>query len=153
MNQTVGIRRAVPADAAALQELLDGCVGGSMDDVGRWLSAPDVYTYLSEVDHPFGTVTVGPHELDDRSGEVLAWVVAPGYQARGYGRKLLVHGMTVLKRRQYEKAAIWISVEAERAAVIGGQLGFEVVGAEKVINVSGGSRVFLLYEADLAQFF
>ena len=163
--ESVSIRRAASGDA----DQLHGTQILSQQAVdSRWRTANDwhslfnqsgVYTYLAEAGHVFGAVTnCLPTEewLDDgKTGEVFAWFLHPDYQGHGLGRKLLVHGLTVIKRRQLESAIIWIPEFAERATEIVDRLNFEKVEASRTTNLSKAetSVVERCWRIDLGKYF
>jgi ribosomal protein S18 acetylase RimI-like enzyme len=156
-DKQVGIRRALAIDAGALNRIRSETSGlfTPARDLERHLAEPDIYTYLAEDDAPFGFVTVGPvTDLEqDGLGEVREWFVSPTYQQHGYGRKLLVHGLTVLKRRMCDSALIWLPVETTRPLDVVLKHGFKAYPAERVVNVGELSRTEQAYLKDLGDYF
>ena len=116
-----------------------------------------IFTYIAEDDAPFGMVTAGPPQEDflddDKTGEILALYLKPGYQGRGLGRKLLVHGVSVIKRWDSVRAVIWIPEVATRALHVVTVLGFEELGASREINREGGTVVETCLALDCANWF
>lgn len=176
MNQTnIGIRRASTRDAVHLATISEGSATGTVElsKMSHWLKSPGIFSYAAEDEQLFGFVTVGPEMLTSRDGsdgQVLAWAVQPSHRQRGMGRKLLVHGLSVLKRRMFTRAIIWLPEEAVRAQVIVGKIGFEMNGTERWDNIFAGtndlqrandteglrapsSRKTLCYARDLGDFF
>jgi ribosomal protein S18 acetylase RimI-like enzyme len=153
----VGIRRALAADAGALNQIRSETPGPFALTRGleRHLAEPAVYTYLAEDEAPFGFVTVGPATDLEHSGmgEVREWFVSETYQRRGYGRKLLVHGLTVLKRRMCDSALIWLPAEAIRPLDVLLQHGFKAYSAQRVVNVDELSSTEQAYLKDLSDYF
>jgi len=153
----VGIRRALAADAGALNQIRSKTPGPFAPTRGleRHLAEPGVYTYLAEDEAPFGFVTVGPAtDLEHAGlGEVREWFVSATYQQCGYGRKLLVHGLTVLKRRMCDSALIWLPVEATRPLDVLLKHGFKAYPAQRCVNVDQLSSAEQAYIRDLGDYF
>jgi ribosomal protein S18 acetylase RimI-like enzyme len=150
----VGIRRADKNDFPNLAQLWhEGHASGR--DFQSLLVAQGVFTYLAEDETVFGAITVGPELVDDTSGigELMFWFVIPDYRRAGWGQKLLVHGMSVLKRRFYEHACVWIPGDNLEALSIVTRLGFEPDGREKVDNRAAGDRESVSYARSLDDFF
>lgn len=174
---TVGIRRATRNDVAELNHVRAMAIGNGVagKDLRTRIDAANVFTYLAEEDTPFGFVTVGASEvltqpaealvqpaealtqpaeaLDNVTGEILEWYLRPEFWHRGFGAKLLVHGLSVLKRRMYEQAIIWLPEKADRAEAITLRLGFEHYGAEKILNDETGSHSAHALVKDLSEYF
>ena len=153
----VGIRRAVAADAAALNQVRSETPGSFSPTrvLERHLVEPAVYTYLAEDEVPFGFVTVGPAtDLEQAGlGEIREWFVSANYQQRGYGRKLLVHGLTVLKRRMCDSALIWLPLEVTRPMDVLLQHGFIAYPAQRLVNVGEQASTEQAYLKDLGDHF
>ena len=153
----VGIRRALAADAGALNQIRSETPGpfAPTRELGRHLAEPAVYTYLAEDEVPFGFVTVGPDtDLEHVGlGEIREWFVSTTYQQRGYGRKLLVHGLSVLRRRMCDSALIWLPVEVTRTLDVLLQHGFKTYPAQRLVNVGELSSTEQAYLKDLSDYF
>lgn len=153
----VGIRRALAADAGALNQIRSETPGpfAPTRALGRLLAEPCVYTYLVEDEVPFGFVTVGPDtDLEHVGlGEIREWFVSTTYQQRGYGRKLLVHGLTVLKRKMCDSALIWLPVDVARPLDVILQHGFKTHPAQRLVNVGDLSSTEQAYVRDLSDYF
>lgn len=67
-------------------------------------------------------------------GEVLEWYLLSRRRDSGFGRKLLVHGLTVLKRRQFERAVIWLPTAQSRAIEVVDRMGFARADLERFDN-------------------
>jgi ribosomal protein S18 acetylase RimI-like enzyme len=156
---SVGIRRALASDAASLVLLERSSRAGIVDvawgesiDWPAAFDAPGVYTYLAEAESTFGVVSIGdPRQgrgAGPRTGEVLAWYVAPDYRGQGYGVKLLVHGLSVMKRRAYEQALVWLPDGAGLAIHALSGLGFEETDRRPL-----GDITRLAFTLDLADYF
>lgn len=157
MVDSVSIRRALPSDTDALVQLeMD-----ARDNTRGWSEAVDwssvfeengAFTYLAEDVAPFGVITVGsPREAqyrDTDTGEVLAWYLHPKYWQQGLGRKLLVHGLSVIKRRHCEQALIWIPELADKADASLRSLNFEPVHQRPL-----GDTNLIGYQLDLRDYF
>ncbi len=149
----VGMRRAVYADLGVMDKTwTEGEQSNTVSRMSGWLAAPEVFTYLLEETAPFGVVTVGPGE-GALTGEILEWCILPGWQHRGYGRKLLVHGIGVLRRRMAVSAEIWVREDADRATQILTKSGFKRAGSEKILNTPGGPEISRLYARNIENFF
>jgi RimJ/RimL family protein N-acetyltransferase len=75
----------------------------------------------------------------DMMGEVLGWALTPSYGGKRLARKLLVHGVSVLKRRQCDRSLIWIEARAQRAKAILIRLGFQPEGVERMTTAKSRS--------------
>ena len=137
MSPPVGVRRAVMADRDSLDQLCSEVLPRPV--FKDYLEAQGVFSYLAEEEQPFGVVTVGRSgDVGSRhTGELLAWFVAPSCRGRGWGGKLLIHGMSVLKRRLFEEAFIWVPSDSEAAIHIVERIGFDRHGSERVDNQTG----------------
>ena len=151
----VAIRRATALDAEALGQLERSSRGtdGAWSDEINWpalFAETGVFSYLAEDDRPFGVVSVGtPREdLYGNAGEVIAWYLEPEYWAEGFGRKLLVHGLTVMKRRNFERAFVSIPETSENALETVWQLQFEQHSIKPV-----GDTNLLMFLRDLDDYF
>lgn len=138
--------------AQAGHEYLGGCLV-------KWLSETGVYTYLLEDESPFAFVSVGPGEdlgalpAKGKRGQILGWWVAPDRRYLGHGRKLLVHGLTVLRRQMVDVAQIWMRSDDPRACQIVIKTGFDDVNAEKLLNTSSGVQKLCCYEKNIEDYF
>ena len=161
VSESVAIRRALKRDLADLRAVERDAMGETPDAVTRdWsdlMRRKGIFTYIAEDDAPFGMVTAGPPQEDflddDKTGEILALYLKPGYQGRGLGRKLLVHGVSVIKRWDSVRAVIWIPEVATRALHVVTVLGFEELGASREINREGGTVVETCLALDCANWF
>ena len=109
----IGIRRAEATDTDNLSNLTSELAL----DWPAMFAASGVYSYLAEGDEPFGVVSVAPASQAqvDGAGEVVAWYLHPEFRGAGLGKKLLVHGLSVLKRRDFDVALIWVPETADEA--------------------------------------
>jgi ribosomal protein S18 acetylase RimI-like enzyme len=158
---SVAIRRAnendLPAitrvESAAKSAILASWGSGSE---GRY-SGEDTFTYLSEDENVFGFVTSGSPKVeffrDNLTGEIVNLYVHPEYQGHGVGKKLLVHGLSVLKRRGFEFAIIWIPEIASRAIAISTALNFEEVDGARLVDNKAGDFSQVCYKLDLTAYF
>lgn len=159
--ESVAIRRALRADIHQLQSVEREALGEAPVVVARnWpdlLQRRGIFTYVAEDATPFGMVTAGPPQEsfldDDKTGEILALFLRPDYQGHGLGRKLLVHGVSVIKRRDSGRAVIWIPEVAARALHVVKALGFEELGASREINQADGTVVETCLTLDCAKWF
>ena len=161
MKEQIGLRRALEADAAVLQnvrqEARQACEfkWPPARDLTSRLAASGVFTYLAESEIPFGFITVGTpdDELFESTGEVLEWYLVPAKWKSGFGRKLLVHGLSVLKRRQFEQALIWLPESAIAAGKTAAEIGFEQAAVEKEVNLDCTTYVQKAFVKDLSEYF
>ncbi len=161
MIESVSIRRADKTDIPAIVEIqnraLDPSRRFSPVEWQAFFDSPHVFTYLAETDQPFGFVTAGaPLEdffLDGKYGELIAVNILPTHRNHGFGKKLLVHGISVLKRRNFERAILWVATENERALAVLDRLGFNANGAARITNRGDSSHREYCYELELAGFF
>ncbi len=91
--------------------------------------------------------------LPPHTGEVLGLFVAPPYWGHGMGRKLLVRGLSVLKRRQFESAFLWVRDDLPRVADIVESLGFERAVMQRTTNLGTGERVETAFHKSLEDYF
>tara|TARA_R110002072_G_scaffold3830_1_gene27232 strand:+ start:4940 stop:5419 length:480 start_codon:yes stop_codon:yes gene_type:complete len=154
----VGIRRAAEVDLLALIELTEA--QGSPEPVywrKQWqqrLLNPEVFTYLAEDEQLFGFVSAGPAELLDKTdGEVIALFLAPKYRGLGMGKKLLVRGLSVLKRRNYNRGVVFIDEDTAALKQIIVALGFERGVGDREVNYPGGTLRQQGYALDLNDYF
>lgn len=160
---SVAIRRANPADAgelAKVEAIAQTAVQESWQAQTDWqerFMAKGLFTYLCEDTQPFGFVTssdpIEEYFRDGDTGEILGLCLHPDYWGSGFGKKLLVHGVTVLKRRGFERAIIWIPDFAQRAIATAASLQFEQLDGSRVTNHDGGSLSEYCYGLDLTGYF
>lgn len=136
----VGIRRADSADYAALIGLNAEPLLGAHWHI-QWqerLLANDVFTYLVEAETIFGFVTAGPSLLMDADvGEVCGLFLSPLYRGSGMGKKLLVRGLSVLKRRGFGRAVIFVDSLYGNGSLLAG-------GAETTVRAESHALESLL---------
>jgi len=158
---SVAIRRANSNDLLELANIESASKSAvsnlwSVNNRNRYIGG-DTFTYLSEDERPFGFVTSGsPLEeyfRDELTGEILGVYLHPEYQGFGYGKKLLVHGLTVLKRRGFETAIMWIPEVAKKAIALSEYLKFEKVDGAHLHDNEVGGLDHYCYKLDLAGYF
>lgn len=149
--ESVAIRRGTERDGASLRAVHARALevafteSGPIRDWHSLLSSPLHFVYLAEDTRPFGFVCAGePLEAlpgYERHGEVIGWYVLPEYQGYGMGRKLLVRGLSVLKRRGFASALLWLRDDAAGALSIVESLGFDGGALSRTTNWQiGGER-------------
>ncbi len=159
---SVAIRRATREDTGDLRRVEAAARQGmipSWPGETDWVTAMEkAFTYLSEDDMPFGFVTSGslsePSLDDGHTGEIQALFVHPDYQGFGVGRKLLVHGLSVLRRRGYESALIWVPVAGGAALRIVEALKFRPAGSVRLLNGGQSTTVKeIAWRLDISDYF
>jgi GNAT superfamily N-acetyltransferase len=160
---SVAIRRATVADARELKRVEHSAqiaVVASWQPATDWgmrLTEPGTFTYLCEDRSPFGFVTsadpVEEYFRDGETGEILGLSLHPDYWGSGYGKKLLVHGITVLKRRGFEQAIMWIPDFAEHAVALSESLQFKQIEGSRVSNHEQADLTENCYKLDLTGYF
>lgn len=168
MSDVVGIRRAVSEDADLLAELqytAQTHQDSAWDEVSPWaiwLADSRFFAYVAEQSDLLGAVAVGPvrdadlvqeNFLDGNPGEIIAWFLHPDQCHQKLARKLLVHGLTVLKRCFFESAVIWVPSKAERAQGVVRGLQFGDTGLQRVRNFSSQSIDESCYKLNLDSYF
>lgn len=168
MNAVVGIRRAVLEDAVPLAKLQT--LAQTRQDSGwaevlpwkQWLTDPRFFTYIAEQSELIGAVAVGSvldtdlvreDLLDGKPGEILAWFIHPDQWRQKLGRKLLVHGLTGLKRCLFDSAVIWVPSSAKRARSVIHELRFGDTGLQRIRNLPSRSIREHCYKLDLDSYF
>ena len=152
----IAIRRGYPTDFPRLIELAGDEIAGF--DAEHWqqrLPAPEVFTYLAEDAGIFGFVTVGRSVLlDEAVGEVFGLFLESDHRRSGLGQKLLVRGLSVLKRRGFALAVVFIAdTEPEPARLLLEKLGFTRDVGSREINHQGRSVSQIGYGLDLDEYF
>jgi len=155
--ESVGIRRAELDDRAGLVEVskASGATVGKLDLAG-WMGDPEIFTYVAEDSQLFGYITAGPPRdalFSADTGEVYALCVLPEYWGQGIGRKLVVHGISVLKRRHFNRVVVWLPAEAERARRMLRGLKFSGNGMNRETNLPGQVLWEEGFELDASDYF
>jgi len=163
--ESVSIRRAEKADIPAIVGIQDRALDAVHDlsrsfPLQKWQAFFDsahIFTYLSETEQPFGFVTAGrpleDYYRDGEHGELIALNILPTHWGHGFGKKLLVHGISVLKRRRFEHAIVWVTTTNERAVDILVKLGFSPNGATRITNRGESSYQESCYALQLGEYF
>lgn len=158
----VGIRRALEPDLEVLMSLSEAgdelaeCILNKQwqrEWQGR-LGSPDVFTYLVEDKDVFGFVTAGPSLLlEVEDGELLGLFLKPAHRGAGMGKKLLVRGLSVLKRRNFSRAVVFIENQDVVMKGLLTSLGFETGIGDREINCSQGTVHQVGFGLDLNGYF
>lgn len=151
----VGIRRMADGESKDLSALVDAEL--QPFDVAYWqrqLLMPGNFTYVIEQKSIFGFVSAGSADLPNpRIGELLGLYVDPSKRRQGWGRKLLVRGLSVLKLREFESACVYLKEEARGARALLTELGFVATALEKTSFIDGQEVIQTGYQTDLADYF
>ncbi len=155
--ESVAIRRGGPADTDALQLLVRGHISLERLDWPWLLGSAEHFVYVAEDDNIFGFVAAG-RPLDplpgyEDVGEIAGVCLNSGYQRHGMGTKLLVRGISVLKRRGFATAFAWLPDDAPWVGRVFGSVGFAASGVTRVTNVATGELRESGFGLDLAAFF
>lgn len=153
-TEVVSIRRASPEELARLHlEIEQATVPFDVDHWRRQSQVAGSFTYVMALDHIVGFVSAGSAELPDESiGEIFALWLAPEIRRQGWGRKLLVRGISVLKRRDFSRGLCFLSEEPNAIKLIEG-LGFEVSKYERVSHKNSPIARQVGYLLDLTDYF
>lgn len=145
--ESVSIRRATVDDVPGLQAVESQALASahiipvSGTDWAPYVDDQARFIYLAEDTAPFGFVCAGrPQDIDvlpATAGEIIGLYLHPDYQGHGMGRKLLVRGLSVLKRRGFETGFIWLRQDASRAKRVVASLGFAETGYERSTRAHG----------------
>lgn len=159
-KSTICIRRASYGDLEALEAARTASIQAEEGwpqrfsfELAEHMETEGTFTYLIEDECPFGFVTVGRCELDLAEGEIFEWFLRKKYQQSTYGRRLLIHGLSVLKRRQCESALIWLPAPARRAKELLQRQAFEDSGAIRERNAAQVTTLETGLVRDLSDFF
>lgn len=156
---SVGIRRATHADYPALVLVQQAVAPTAPQRDWAGLGQGQHFIYLAEDKAPFGFVCAGAPLLEpgiegeEGAGEIIGWYLAPAYQGHGMGKKLLVRGLSVLKRRAFETAVIWLPDDAWRARLVIEQLAFASADMTRTTNQDGISVTEQGYRLSLDAYF
>ncbi len=153
-TDVVGIRRASLEELAGIYtEVSQHPVPFDVDHWQRQSLVTGSFTYLLELDDIFGFVSAGSAELPDESiGEIYGLWIAPTFRRQGWGRKLLVRGISVLKRRNFSQGLCYLSEDVAAEKLLQG-LGFELTPSERVSNSNAQSVRQFGYQLDLSDYF
>jgi ribosomal protein S18 acetylase RimI-like enzyme len=129
----IGIRRAVPEEYTQLQQLIrDEPVLFDRAHWQRLLGSQGCFTYVIEQADLFGFVSAGTSELfEPGEGEIQALFVSPDSRRQGWGQKLLVRGLSVLKLRHCDIAHVFLHESDHAATALITSLGFQRSGLER----------------------
>ena len=156
MLTSVSIRRADPNDSTVLTEF-SRLVARDLSS-HDWEFALDEKTHfidLAEDERLFAFVCAGqpehPDVLPEGTGEIFVCLVDPERRRLGIGRKLMIRAVTVLKRRGFERAFIWLPNDEVGGVVAWAvSLGFELSEYERALGGGLSDHGYLL---DLDSFF
>ncbi len=155
---SVSIRRGLPADLPDLDAVIEGCEAPPPAvALAAVLSARDRFIYLAETERAFGFVAAGTKAMGDErdgEGEILGLFVLPRFQGHGIGHKLLVQGISVLKRRHFETVIAWVWADSPAATRVLASVGFErVAQMQRMRNEGTATLVEDAWRIDLDGFF
>ena len=160
MLESVAIRRGAEADHLALAQIIR-TAGIACDHrrslLSELLASDQHFVYLAETKKPFGFVGAGPADeavTGPATGEIQALFLLPEFQQQGMGEKLLVRGLSVLKRRGFETAFAFVPAQSMIARATFEQIGFERDHSiRREINTEDGTVLEYGYRLSLDDFF
>ncbi len=140
---------------AILANLVDaGAAGFNLDHWHRQSQIAGSFTYVMEQEDIFGFVSAGSAEIPDKSvGEILGLWLNAEFRRQGLGRKLLVRGLSVLKRRKFKIAHIYLNPDADAARGLLIGLDFHEMEQSRQINQGDTSILQAGYQLDLKDYF
>ena len=151
----IGIRRAEPDETELLAGLVD--ITAASFDLPHWRrqsAVPGSFTYVMEQKSIFGFVSAGSAELLDESiGEVFGLWLNPEFRRQGLGRKLLVRGLSVLKRRGNTIAHVYLTPDNRPAELLLASLDFLQMNQTRQLNQGDTSISQIGYQLDLKDYF
>ncbi len=158
--ESVAIRRGEPADRDALAALIAANGAGGRhrtEELAHLLSSREHFIYLAETEAPFGFVGAGPADeaiTGPGAGELVALYLHPQFHGQGMGKKLLVRGLSVLKRRGFERSFAFVPAASVSAVSVFRAIGFEPMdGVEREINEGASTVRECGYSISLEDFF
>lgn len=161
--ESVSIRRAKKGDLDSLKDIQQLAYARSygdsslVEDLEGLFDRRRVFIYVAELEVPFGYVAAGePREdlfKDADTGEIIDLCIDPDYWGHGYGRKLLVHGVSILRRHNLGKAIVWTREGAERTKQVVESLHFQFSDTQRTTNRKGIEVNEDCYELDIASYF
>lgn len=155
---SVGIRRARQEDANALVGVQRAAlqathsINPAPTDWAFYIGSNEHFIYLAEDEVPFGFVCAGPG-ADTPHGEIVGLYLRPEYWGHGMGKKLLVRGASVLKRRGYENVFLWVRSDQPRMLALMASLHFVRIDAERTSNIGANTITELGYLLTLDDWF
>jgi ribosomal protein S18 acetylase RimI-like enzyme len=124
----VSLRRAGPADADVVGDLVANVFGVRPGDLAAELAGPDGRTHVVLFDgEPIGTLRLS---LRDGRGGVYGFAIDPGWRGRGIGRDVLARSCSLLRAAGAREIGLEVLTENEHALGLYTSIGFEPVITE-----------------------
>ena len=149
MLTSVSIRRAGPGDEAILTTFSERvCPALLSHDWSFALDEKNHFIDLAEDDQLFAFVCGGQPEhadvLPDGTGEIFVCLVDTHHRRQGIGRKLMIRAVTVLKRRGFVGAFMWLPASHDWLIDWATEIGFVASDYERTGAALQPERGFLL---------
>jgi ribosomal protein S18 acetylase RimI-like enzyme len=168
-----GIRRAVPADAAAIASIsvrawqvayrgllpdayLDGLSVAERRSAWHHYLVRELTGYrmwvLEDEARVIGFTRTGPcfdAGIEPHTGQIFGLYVDPDRLAEGFGRRLLGHGLEDLRNRGYRHAIVWAFAGNDRAARLFASVGSRPDGATRAFHALDDEVTELRYRIHL----
>jgi len=98
-------------------------------------------TYLIEENgNIYGFITIGKCRDDDThglSGEIWGIYISPKYWGKGYGKRLMEFGESLLKERGFQEIFLWVLQDNISSRNFYEHLGYKIEGSIKVLKNLG----------------
>lgn len=124
----ISLRKAVPADAVVVSQLLEAGFGHPGPGLAEQLAAEQERTLLVDVDSsPVGTLRL-TRQGDDAG--VYGFVIEPAWRGRGIGRDVLRRVCRQLRAEGAQRIGLEVAVDNDRALTLYTSIGFTEVTTE-----------------------
>lgn len=126
-------------------------------DITHWQrqrGAKGSFTYVAEQESIFGFASIGSAGLPDEGiGEVFGLWIDPAYRRQRWGRKLLVRGLTGLKRTGCHAAHTYVNPKQRSIESLLLDLDFVRLLEPRLVNQGGDSLSQSGFALDLKDYF
>ncbi|MGH9075359.1 MAG: GNAT family N-acetyltransferase, partial [Acidimicrobiales bacterium] len=124
----IGLRKAGPADAVVVSQLLEAGFGRPAPGLAEQAASEQELTLLVEMNHlPVGTLRLA--RQGDEAG-VYGFVVDPAWQGRGIGGDVLRRVCRQLRTEGARRIGLEVAVDNDRALGLYTSIGFTEVATE-----------------------